>query len=208
MSDALNYLLKTRPQAMKSYFAFLKESGRHLDARTRAIISVITKVDKQTEAGFKQYLGRALREGVSADEILDALLVAFPTLGLTKIIWAVEILLQMDLPEFHPDSLGSQQEWRQVMPISELQEGVISYTTVNERGLLISMDQGEIRVYPAVCPHQGTPLTMEMVQGCELTCPRHQWRFDLRSGECLERGDRPLIPLESRVEQNNLVVYL
>ena len=27
MSDALGYLIKSRPEAMKSYFSFLKEAG-------------------------------------------------------------------------------------------------------------------------------------------------------------------------------------
>ena len=63
MSDALNYLVKARPEAMSQYFGFLKECGKHLDPKTRNLISVITKVDAQTERGFRQYLGRALREG-------------------------------------------------------------------------------------------------------------------------------------------------
>ncbi len=52
MSDALNYLLKTKPDAIKPYFAFLKEAGTHLDTRSRDLISVITKVASQTERGF------------------------------------------------------------------------------------------------------------------------------------------------------------
>ncbi len=90
MSDALSYLVKVRPNAMQPYFTFLKEAGKHLDPKTRNLISVITKVHAQTENGFKQYLTRALREGASADEILDALLMAFPALGLAKIVWATD----------------------------------------------------------------------------------------------------------------------
>ena len=54
MSDALNYLMQLRPEAMENYFSFIKKSGKHLDDKTRAIISVITKVDKQTDRGFRQ----------------------------------------------------------------------------------------------------------------------------------------------------------
>ena len=38
MSDALNYLVKVRPEAMTSYFTFLKKAGDHLDVRTRDLI--------------------------------------------------------------------------------------------------------------------------------------------------------------------------
>ena len=84
MSDALNYLVKVRPEAMTGYFTFLKKAGDHLDVRTRDLISVITKVAVQTEPGFKQYLTRALRNGATPHEIIDALLMAFPVLGLGK----------------------------------------------------------------------------------------------------------------------------
>ena len=107
MSDALAYLVKARPDAVGHSFAFLKACGTHLDPKTRNLISVITKVDSQTERGFKQYLGRALREGCTPMEVLDALLMAFPTLGLAKIVWAVDIILAMDLPEFQPGALGA-----------------------------------------------------------------------------------------------------
>jgi DNA-directed RNA polymerase subunit N (RpoN/RPB10) len=76
MSDALNYLIAARPDAIVPYFKFLKEAGKNLDIRTRDLISVITKVDAQTEAGFRQYLSRALRNGASPNEVLDALLMA------------------------------------------------------------------------------------------------------------------------------------
>ena len=108
MSDALNYLLAARPEAMTHYFAFLKDAGKHLDPKTRNLISVITKVDAQTEPGFKQYLKRALRDGCSPVEVIDALLMAFPTLGLTKIIWATNIILSMNLPGFDPESMKAQ----------------------------------------------------------------------------------------------------
>ena len=44
MSDALAYLVKARPDAVGHYFQFLKECGKHLDPKTRDLISVITKV--------------------------------------------------------------------------------------------------------------------------------------------------------------------
>jgi alkylhydroperoxidase/carboxymuconolactone decarboxylase family protein YurZ len=111
MSDALNYLVKARPEAMTHYFAFLKDAGKHLDPKTRDLISVITKVHAQTERGFRQYLGRALRDGCTPMEVLDALLMAFPALGLAKIVWAVDIILAMDLPEFKPEAMSSKGQW-------------------------------------------------------------------------------------------------
>ncbi len=110
MSDALTYLVKARPEAMGAYFRFLKDAGSRLDPKTRNLISVITKVYAQTEKGLRQYLKRALREGASAEEVLDALLMAFPALGLAKIVWAVDVILTMDLPEFRLNAVTALRE--------------------------------------------------------------------------------------------------
>jgi len=120
MSDALNYLIKARPEAMTAYFTFLKDAGKHLDPKTRSLISVITKIDSQTEGGLRQYLPRALRDGASPDEVLDAILMAFPTLGLAKIVWAINILLDMDIPEFSLEALGVEPAWHELVNISEI----------------------------------------------------------------------------------------
>jgi nitrite reductase/ring-hydroxylating ferredoxin subunit/alkylhydroperoxidase/carboxymuconolactone decarboxylase family protein YurZ len=207
MSDALNYLLKVRPDAMKSYFEFIKKSGTSLDPKTRAIISVITKVDNQTETGLRQYLPRALQAGVTADEIIDALFVAFPTLGLSKIIWAVDIILEMEIPEFDPESLGQKKEWHDVIAIDALQEDKVTYVQCEDRDLFIYYGNETVKAFDSRCPHQVTNIPELALEDCTLTCPKHQWKFDVKTGECIENGDRPLNQFESRVEDGRLEVY-
>jgi nitrite reductase/ring-hydroxylating ferredoxin subunit/alkylhydroperoxidase/carboxymuconolactone decarboxylase family protein YurZ len=207
MSDALNYLLKVRPDAMKSYFDFIKKSGTSLDPKTRAIISVITKVDNQTETGLRQYLVRALQAGVTADEIIDALFVAFPTLGLTKIIWAVDIILAMEIPEFDPELLGQNKEWHDVMAIDALQVDKVTYVHAEDRDLFIYYGNETAKVFDSQCPHQATNIPQLALEECILTCPKHQWKFDIRSGECIEKGNRPLHEFESRVVDDRLEAH-
>ena len=57
---------------------------------------------------------------MTANEIIDALLVAFPTLGLSKIVWAVDVLLDMDIPEFHLDNMCALPDWHMVLVTKEL----------------------------------------------------------------------------------------
>ena len=207
MSDALNYLLKARPDALGHYFAFLKDAGKHLDPKTRNLISVITKVHAQTERGFRQYLGRALREGCTPMEVLDALLMAFPTLGLARIIWAVDIILDMNIPEFHPDALTRPGEWHDVMASADVKDGEVTRTECDGHGLFVYRDQKSFQVFDSRCPHQSTDIPELALHGNTLTCPKHQWEFDATSGACIKKGNSPLKRFESKVAKSRLLAF-
>ncbi|TXT36736.1 MAG: Carboxymuconolactone decarboxylase [Comamonadaceae bacterium] len=211
MSDALNYLIKTRPETVSHYFAFLKETGKHLDPKTRNLISVITKVHSQTDRGFRQYLGRALREGCSPMEVLDALLMAFPALGLAKITWAVDIILDMNIPGFAPDVITQKAtpvgQWRDVMATKEVPDGEVLRTEHDGRGLFIYRDKKTYQVYDSHCPHQSTDITQLAVKGTKLTCPKHQWEFDAKSGDCIKKGKTGLQRIEAKVVKGRLLAF-
>ena len=220
MSDALNYLLAARPEAMTHYFAFLKDAGKHLDPKTRNLISVITKVDAQTEPGFKQYLKRALRDGCSPVEVIDALLMAFPTLGLTKIIWATNIILSMNLPGFDPESMqaqlaGESKEtefeaakgvWHDVMTTAALADGQTTRVDSHGRGLFISRDGDTFAVFDSHCSHQRTDIPLSALDDCTLTCPKHQWTFDVKTGACHKPGGSSLQQLPAEVVGGRVMV--
>ena len=225
MSDALNYLLAARPEAMTHYFAFLKDAGKHLDPKTRNLISVITKVDAQTEPGFKQYLKRALRDGCSPVEVIDALLMAFPTLGLTKIIWATNIILNMNLPGFDVDAMKAQLAgdpvkaesdastdetnvavWRDVLTTAALADGQTTRVDSHGRGLFISREGDTFAVFDSHCSHQRTDIPLSALDDCTLTCPKHQWTFDVKTGTCLKAGGAPLQQLPAKVEGGRVMV--
>ncbi len=204
MSDALEYLVKARPQAMTAYFKFLKETGKSLDPKTRALITLITKVATQTENGFRQYLIRAREAGCTPNEILDAILHAFPALGLTKIVWAVDILLSMDIPEFRPEYLDAAAAWHELLPTDKIADGQVTYAAADGRNLFIYRASGETKVYDSRCPHQTTNIPHLALEGLKLTCPKHQWAFDIKTGKCVEKGNRPLKQFETKVENGKL----
>jgi len=228
MSDALNYLLAARPEAMTHYFAFLKDAGKHLDPKTRNLISVITKVDAQTEPGFKQYLKRALRDGCSPVEVIDALLMAFPTLGLTKIIWATNIILSMNLPGFDPEAMKAQLAgepekaasaksastkseateavWHDVMTTAALADGQTTRVDSHGRGLFISREGDSYAVFDSHCSHQRTDIPLSALDDCTLTCPKHQWAFDVKTGACHKPGGSSLQQFPAKVVGGRVMV--
>ena len=214
MSDALSFLVKARPQEMGAYFAFLKGAGSRLDPKTRNLISVITKVHAQTENGLRQYLKRALREGATADEVLDALLMAFPALGLAKIVWAVDVILRMELPEFSLERLAAvaggavpEALWHDVIAESALVDGVAVRVSCDGRGVFVFRRGAEVRVYDSRCPHQSTDIPELALDGTRLTCPKHEWAFDIESGRCVAKGDAPLTVRPHRIENGRVLAY-
>lgn len=205
MSKALEYLAKARPDALGHYFKFLKACGTQLDPKTRDLISVITKVHAQTERGLKQYLKRALEDGCTPAEVLDALLMAFPALGLTRIAWAVDVILDMNLPGFDPEALGAPPQWHDVMAASDIGPGETRRVECDGRGLFVHRTADGIRVYDSRCPHQTTDIPHLALDGTTLTCPKHHWAFDVSSGACVKTGNRPLRQWASKVEAGRLL---
>ena len=204
MSKAMDYLLQTRSEAMGPYFKFLKQAGSNLDPKTRALVSLIGKVHAQSESGLRQYLPRALRDGASAAEIIDVLLFSLPLLGLTRINWAIEIILDLNIPEFAPELLDSEPDWHPLAPVEELLVDQPVRLQVSGRALFVLREQQQIVVYDSRCPHQVTDIPELGLAGKTLTCPKHHWEFDLQTGACIANGRHPLRRVPSRVIDNQM----
>ncbi|MCL4746843.1 MAG: Rieske 2Fe-2S domain-containing protein, partial [Burkholderiaceae bacterium] len=201
MSEALSYLIKARPEAMGHYFSFLKDAGQRLDPKTRNLISVITKVHAQTERGLRQYLKRALAEGATPAEVIDALLMAFPALGLAKIVWAMDVILAMELPGFDPQAIGAEARWHDLMAEADLPAGSALRVECDGRAVFVACVDGQTSVYDAHCPHQSTDIPQLALEGRTLTCPKHGWEFDIGSGACVKNGTEALKRYEHRLER-------
>lgn len=199
MSKAMDYLLQTRGEVVAPYFKFLKQAGENLDPKTRGLVSLLGKVHAQSESGLRQYLPRALRDGASAAEVIDVLLFSLPMLGLTRINWAIEIILTMDIPEFSPELLDQEATWHRLTAVPELPIDEPVRMEVADRAVFVLRDQQEVRVYDSQCPHQAANIPASGLTGNTLTCPNHGWQFDLQTGTCIAGGGHPLRQIISRI---------
>jgi nitrite reductase (NADH) small subunit len=59
-----------------------------------------------------------------------------------------------------------------------------------------------------ICPHRGGPLSAGWVEAGKVFCPLHGWEFDLRTGVCPTREDRPIQCYPVRVEGDEVQVNL
>jgi len=102
--------------------------------------------------------------------------------------------------------LGKKSAWHKVGPVKGINEGT-TRLKCEDRELFIHRKADAIRVYDSHCPHQVTNIPELGLTKNILTCPKHKWKFDITTGECIENGDRPLKQYENRMTKGVLEVY-
>jgi nitrite reductase/ring-hydroxylating ferredoxin subunit len=70
--------------------------------------------------------------------------------------------------------------------VSEIPNFGKKVVSVNGQDVLLTNIKGEIFASENECPHQGSPMQAGIVKDGHLSCPRHGYRFDLKSGKCLD----------------------
>lgn len=93
-----------------------------------------------------------------------------------------------------------------VGPVREL-DASGEVRTLLGRAVRIWRDQsGEWRAMEMVCRHQNGDLSQGTREGEIVTCPRHGWRYDLSTGECLTEAWAGLRRYEVRIEGDTMLV--
>ena len=60
--------------------------------------------------------------------------------------------------------------------------------------------KGEVYATSNACPHAGAPLSGGTCRGELVTCPRHGWLFNVRTGACLTQTMYAVKTYPTRVE--------
>ena len=128
----------------------------------------------------------------------------FRSLGLAKIVWAVDVLLEMDLPEFRLESLSAERAWHSLGEAASFQDGEATRVERDGSAVFVHRAGESWTVYDSHCPHQRTDIPLAALEGGRLKCPKHGWTFDIHSGECVSGGNRPLKRLDSKMENDML----
>lgn len=77
-------------------------------------------------------------------------------------------------------------EFIKVATIGEVPVGQSKLVEVDYVRVALFNIEGEIYAIEDVCTHDGGPLVEgEVSNGCEVVCPRHGARFDIRTGKAL-----------------------
>jgi nitrite reductase/ring-hydroxylating ferredoxin subunit len=91
--------------------------------------------------------------------------------------------------------------------MTALKGGKTAYFDCDGRNLFVFRKGNTLRVYDSRCPHQVTNIPHLALDGTRLTCPKHEWAFDIETGRCIANGDRPLTEFPHKVAKKRLQVY-
>ncbi|RIK63667.1 MAG: ferredoxin [Planctomycetota bacterium] len=102
------------------------------------------------------------------------------------------------------------ESWTRLLPVADLPPGRARFIALGRHELAVFhlRDPDRFVVTPNSCPHAGGNLAAGEVRGAVVTCPWHQWEFDLDSGACTLSDAVALRRFETRIEDGALFARL
>ena len=95
-----------------------------------------------------------------------------------------------------------------VATLSQLREGQGITVFAAGRNVALFKIGAQIYALDGICPHKGGPLGEGHCEDGHVHCPMHGWKFNIRTGECDERPDRPATSLPVRINGDSIEVAL
>jgi nitrite reductase (NADH) small subunit len=89
-----------------------------------------------------------------------------------------------------------------------LRPGSCRTVEVAGRRLALVNAGGSFHAIDDACPHRGGALGAGFVDGSKVYCPLHGWDFDVRTGDCGTRPDKPVRTYRTEVRDGRVFVEL
>jgi nitrite reductase/ring-hydroxylating ferredoxin subunit len=77
---------------------------------------------------------------------------------------------------------------------------------VGLKSILIIAYEEEILAINAFCPHAGGKLSLGRIKEGIITCPRHQWQFEVHTGDCPEHPNYRLRTFPTEIRDGEVFV--
>jgi nitrite reductase/ring-hydroxylating ferredoxin subunit len=106
------------------------------------------------------------------------------------------------------DAAAAPTGWIYVMDDASLPEGGLAPAYPKGLSVAVARVDGEVHALSGTCAHMGCPLFTGALSGAVLTCPCHDWRFDVRTGEFLDAPELRLKVYPVRTENDKLFISL
>lgn len=85
-----------------------------------------------------------------------------------------------------------ERDWINIMDGSALPEDAMTAVYPKGVNVLLARISGKLHAFDGKCAHMGCALFCGSLAGHILTCPCHDWRYDLRTGEFIDAPELKL----------------
>ena len=92
--------------------------------------------------------------------------------------------------------------------VADLPPGQGAEVTVGGLAVAIFNVNGTFHALTGRCPHRGGPLGQGFVDGAQVSCPWHNWTFDVATGENVASAELKVARYEVKVEDGKVWVHL
>jgi toluene monooxygenase system ferredoxin subunit len=100
---------------------------------------------------------------------------------------------------------AAQRTWTPAIALDDVWEGEMVGVEVGDTKVLIVNLDGDLQAYTNVCPHQASALDEGDFDGETITCARHLWEFDARSGRGVNPADAALTRYPCRLDDDGMI---
>lgn len=77
---------------------------------------------------------------------------------------------------------------------------------VDGRSILLCQDAGSVYAVDEICPHKDRSMAYGVVHHGKITCPHHQYDFELETGKCRRRKCPPVMTYRVEVIDDDVFV--
>jgi toluene monooxygenase system ferredoxin subunit len=95
--------------------------------------------------------------------------------------------------------------WQKLCSVQEVASDRLTAVQIQRVKILVTRVDGNFVAFPPLCPHMAEPLeTSGVCAAGMLTCTKHVWQWDLRTGEPRGEAEKPLLRYPVRLDGSEL----
>jgi nitrite reductase (NADH) small subunit len=99
-------------------------------------------------------------------------------------------------------------EFARAIAVADLPPGRAAEVVVNGQAVALFNVGGTFHALAGRCPHRGGPLGQGFLDGPRVSCPWHNYTFDVTTGENVVKADLKVARYEVKVEDGQVRVKL
>ena len=99
-------------------------------------------------------------------------------------------------------------DFRLALVVADLPPGRAAEVTLDGQAIAVFNVNGTFHAFSGRCPHRGGPLGEGFLDGSQVSCPWHNYTFDVTTGENVVSPDLTVPRYEVKVEHGQVYVRL